>query len=162
MPQINRNMLQRIQTVYLFLATVAILAMFILPIAHNVNIGGIATTFKIDGEYQDIGGHLSRIVSFLALTIVCVVLAIIPVLIAFRYGDRKQQIALCYSWMLALIGFYFWMTQTVKGLADASTFKVDNFYFGAIMPSVAIVFVLLAIKAIKNDEKLVKSADRLR
>jgi hypothetical protein len=155
-------MLQRVQSIYLFLATLAILAMFILPIAHNVNIGGVSTTFKIDGMYQDVAGHLTRTTSFLALTIVCIVIAIIPLLIAFRYNDRKQQIALCYGWMLALIGFYFWMTQTVKSFADASTFKVENFYFGAIMPSVAIVFVLMAIKGMKNDEKLIKSADRLR
>ncbi|MBW4888329.1 DUF4293 domain-containing protein [Mucilaginibacter sp. HMF5004] len=155
-------MLQRIQSVYLLLATVAVLAMFVLPIAHNVDIGGAATTFKIDGMYQDVAGHLTRTTSFLALTIVAVVLAIIPLLIMFRYRDRKQQIALCYAWMLALIGFYFWMTQTVKGLADASTFKFNNFYYGAIMPSVAIIFVLMAIKAIRSDDKLVKSADRLR
>jgi cytochrome bd-type quinol oxidase subunit 2 len=155
-------MLQRAQSVYLFLATLTILAMFVLPIAHNVNINGVSTTFKIDGMYQDVAGHLARTVSFLALTIVCVVLAIIPLLIAFRYQDRKQQIALCYSWMLAFIGFCFWMTQTVKGFADPSTFKFDNFYYGAALPSAALAFVLLAIKGIKNDEKLVKSADRLR
>jgi hypothetical protein len=155
-------MLQRIQSVYLFIATLALLAMFYVPIAHNVYIGTTPKTFKIDGMYEDIGGHLMRTTSFISLTIVCILMALIPLIIIFRYRDRKQQIALSYGFILALIGFSFWMTQTVKTMAEGIEFKVENFYFGVVMPTVAIAFTLLAIKCIKDDEKLVKSADRLR
>jgi hypothetical protein len=155
-------MLQRIQSVYLFLAALALSAMFILPIAHNVYIGTTPKTFKVDGMYEDVAGHLTRTVSFLSLTIITILLMVIAIVIMFRYSDRKQQLALSYGLILALIGFSFWMTQTVKEMAQGITFKLTDFYYGALMPTVAIIFVLMAIKAIKNDEKLIKSADRLR
>jgi len=155
-------MIQRIQSIYLFLATVAILALFVFPLAHNLYIGNTLTTFKIDGEYAVNGATITRVTSFLMMTIVCVIMAIIPLFILMRYKERKQQIALSYGFILALIGFSLWMTNTIKGFTDGVTFRTDNYGIGALLPSVAIIFMLLAIRSIKNDEKLVKSADRLR
>ncbi|WP_295654825.1 DUF4293 domain-containing protein [uncultured Mucilaginibacter sp.] len=155
-------MIQRIQSTYLFLAALAVFALFFLPLAHHLYIGNTETTFKVDGQYQDMGGQLVRTVSFLPMTIVCVILGLLPIIIIFRYKERGQQIALCYGLILALIGFSFWMTQTVKQLSEGVVFKVENYSYGVLMPSVSIIFVLLAIKNIRNDEKLVKSADRLR
>jgi FtsH-binding integral membrane protein len=155
-------MLQRIQSIYLLIATLVILSLFFFPLAHDVNINNVLTTFKIDGMYKVEGAQLTRTTSFLALTIVCVVMAIIPLVIMFRFKERKQQIALSYGFILVLIGFSFWMTQTVKTLSEGATFSTNNYGIGALMPTVAIIFTLLAIKGMKNDEKLVKSADRLR
>jgi glucan phosphoethanolaminetransferase (alkaline phosphatase superfamily) len=155
-------MLQRIQSIYLLLASVAILALFFFPLAHDVNVNTVLTTFKVDGMYNVESGKLIRTTSFLALTIVTVVMAIIPLIIVFRYKERKQQIALAYGFILVLIGFSFWMTQTVKTMSEGTLFRTENYGIGALMPTVAIIFTLLAVKGIKNDEKLVKSADRLR
>jgi hypothetical protein len=155
-------MIQRIQSVWLLLASLAIFALFFFPIAHGVYIGGSAKTIKVDGIYEDINGQLLRTVSFLALTIATIVIGILPLIIIFLYKDRKLQIALGYSFMLVLVGFSFWMSQTVKGIAEGVTFGTNNMGIGIFLSSVSIVFVLLAIKSIKNDEKLIKSADRLR
>lgn len=155
-------MIQRVQSIYLFLATLAIFALFFFPLAHNVYIGTTAKTLKVDGVYEDIGGHLMRTTSFLALTIMSIVMGLVPILIMFMYKNRKQQIALCYGFILALIGFSFWMTQTIKQAAEGITFRMDNYGIGVLLPTVAIIFVLLAIRGIKNDEKLIKSAERLR
>ena len=40
--------------------------------------------------------------------------------------------------------------------------NTHNWGIGLLLSSFSIVFILLAISAIKRDEKLVKSADRLR
>ncbi|MEO6524480.1 MAG: DUF4293 domain-containing protein [Mucilaginibacter sp.] len=155
-------MIQRIQSVWLLLASLAIFALFFFPIAHGVYIGGSVKTIKVDGIYEDINGQLLRTVSFLALTIATIVIGILPLIIIFLYKNRKQQIALGYSFMLVLVGFSFWMSQTVKGIAEGITFGTNNMGIGIFLSSVSIVFVLLAIRAIKSDEKLIKSADRLR
>jgi len=155
-------MIQRIQSVWLLLASLAIFALFFFPLAHGVYIGGAAKTIKVDGVYQDINGHLLRTVSFLPLTIVAVIIGILPLIIIFLFKDRKLQIALSYSFMLVLIGFSFWMSQTVKGIAEGVTFGTNNMGIGIFLSSVSIVFTLLAIRGMKGDEKLIKSADRLR
>lgn len=156
------TMIQRLQSVWLLLASLAIFALFIFPIAHNVYVGATPKTIFIQGVYQDLGGQLARTTSFLALTIVTVVMGILPLIILLLYKNRKQQIALSYSFILVIIGYSFWMSQTVQSVTDGFILHANNYGYGMILTSVSIVFMLLAIKGIKNDEKLVKSADRLR
>ena len=155
-------MIQRPQSIYLLLASLAIFALFLLPLAHNLYIGNMLTTIKVDGMYRVDGTTLTRYTSFLALTIMCIVMALVPLIIIFRYKNRKQQIAFCYGFMLALIGYSFWLSQTVKQVTMGINFRTDNYGIGILMPTTAIVFMLFAIKGIRNDEKLIKSADRLR
>lgn len=156
------DMIQRLQSVWLLLASLAIFALFIFPIAHGVYVGATPKTIFIQGVYQDAGGQLQRTVSFLPLTIVTVIMGMLPVVIIFLYKNRKQQIALSYSFILVIIGFSFWMSQTVQGVMEGYILHTNNYGYGMILSTVSIVFMLLAIKGIKNDEKLVKSADRLR
>ena len=155
-------MIQRVQSIYLFCAGLAIFALFLFPIAHHVYVGTSPKTIKIDGIYENVGTQLVRSTSFLALTIVTIVVGIIPLVILFLYKNRKQQIALSYGLILALFGFSYWMSETVKGHLDGVMLKFENFGIGAALTSVSIVFLLLAVKAIQRDEKLIKSADRLR
>jgi hypothetical protein len=155
-------MIQRIQSVWLLLASLSIFALFAFPLVHNVYVGAIPQTIKITGVYQDVAGQMVRSTSFLILTIVTIVMGILPLIILMRFKDRKQQIALCYSLVLVLIGYSFWMSQTVKGVIGDNNIKVENMGIGVLLTSVSIVCVLGAIRGIKNDEKLVKSADRLR
>ncbi len=144
------------------LASLSIFALFAFPLVHNVYVGAIPQTIKITGVYQDVAGQMVRSTSFLILTIVTIVMGILPLIILMRFKDRKQQIALCYSLVLVLIGYSFWMSQTVKGVIGDNNIKVENMGIGVLLTSVSIVCVLGAIRGIKNDEKLVKSADRLR
>jgi len=129
---------------------------------HNVIIDGVSKTIKIDGVYQDAGGQLVRSTSFLALTIVTVILAILPLVVIFRYKKLNQQIALCYSLILVIIGYSFWMSQTVQQFMNGQQITTNNWGIGMLLSSISIVFLLLAAKAIRRDEKLLKSADRLR
>ena len=155
-------MIQRLQSIYLFLASLAVLALFIFPIAHNVYIGPTPKTIKVTGIYQDVAGQMVRSESFLALTIVTIIMAILPLIILLMFKNRKQQMALCYGLIFAMIGFSFWMSQTVHDIVEAARIRTENYGIGALLTSVSIIFLLLAIRGIKNDEKLVKSADRLR
>ncbi|EHQ28234.1 DUF4293 domain-containing protein [Mucilaginibacter paludis] len=155
-------MIQRLQSIYLFCASLAIYALFIFPIAHNVYIGTIPKTVKVTGIYEDLGGQMQRTTSFLALTIVTIIMGLIPLIILMLYKNRKQQMALCYGFIFAMIGFSFWMSQTVQNVVETARIRTENYGIGALLTSISIVFILLAIKGIKNDEKLIKSADRLR
>ena len=156
-------MLQRIQSIYLFLATITLFALFIVPLVHDVMINGHADTVFVTGVYETAAnGQQTHIQTFLALEISTFIVALLPLVILFRFKNRAQQIALCYSTMLVIIGFSFWVSQTVKTSIHDSDLTMSNYGIGIILLSISIVFVLLAQKAIQRDEKLVKSADRLR
>jgi hypothetical protein len=155
-------MLQRVQSIYLLLASLSIFALFLFPLAHNVYIENKPVTISATGIYEDINGQSTHTQFFVALTIVTILIALVPLVIIFLYKNRKQQIALCYSAMLVIIGFSYWMAQTVKGKLGAIQLETHNWGIGLFASSASIVFLSLAISAIKRDEKLVKSADRLR
>lgn len=155
------TMIQRIQSIYLFLAGLAILALYLFPLAHNVYVDGIPTTIKVTGTYIDINGVQVIKEHFVALSVVTAVVGIIPFIIIFLYKNRKQQITLCISTILVVIGYSFWMAQTAKSFIGDGI-GTSNFGIGLFLSSVSILFLVLAMKAIQRDEKLIKSADRLR
>ncbi|MDB5285340.1 MAG: hypothetical protein JWR05_289 [Mucilaginibacter sp.] len=155
-------MLQRIQSIYLFLASLAIFALFLFPLVHNVYVDNKPTTIMVTGTYQDVNGQQAHIDHFVALTAVTGIAGIIPLIVLFLYKNRKQQIAFCYSAILLVIGYSFWIAQSSKAIVGDVTLQVNNFGIGMFLCPVAILLLLLAIKGIQRDEKLIKSADRLR
>ncbi|HEY4197424.1 MAG TPA: DUF4293 domain-containing protein, partial [Mucilaginibacter sp.] len=100
--------------------------------------------------------------TFIALIAATAIVAVIPLILIFLYKNRKQQILLCYVYIFIIFGYSFWMAQTVKSFTGDAELNTNNFGIGALLSSVSIVLVILAAKAIQRDEKLVKSADRLR
>lgn len=155
-------MLQRIQSVYLLLTSIILFALFLFPLVHNVYINGVPSTIGVTGIYQDAGGQQTHTQTFVALIAATAVVAILPLIVIFLYKNRKQQIAFCYGLIVIIIGFSFWLSQTVKSVAGGVNLTTSNFGIGALLSSIAIVLLILAFKAIQRDEKLVRSADRLR
>ena len=155
-------MLQRVQTIWLFFATAAIFSLFLFPYLQVLNADGTAKALKVTGVYQDVNGQVVQTEPFLALTIATVVLGLLPFVIIFFYRNRKRQINLCYLTILAILGYSFWLVQTAKSVLGEITLQFGNYGIGVILPSFAILFIILALRGIRNDEKLVRSADRLR
>ena len=108
------------------------------------------------------GGAQAHTQSFIALIAATAVAGIIPLILIFLYKNRKQQRMLCYVYILVIFGYSFWMAQTVKSFTGGAELTTNNFGIGALLSTVNIILVLGAAKAIQRDEKLVKSADRLR
>lgn len=155
-------MLQRVQTVWLFFATAALFSLFLFPYLQLLNTDGTAKAIKVTGVYQDINGQVVQTEPFMALTIVTVILGLLPFAIIFFYRNRKKQINMCYAAIVAILGFAFWLVQTAKQVLGDFTLQLENYGIGVILPSLAILFIILALRGIRKDEKLVRSADRLR
>ena len=155
-------MLQRVQSIYLLLASLALFALFLFPLVHNIPADGKPATIMITGVYEDLNGQLTQKQSFMGITIVTPIVALIPLVIIFLYKNRKQQIALCYSTLLVIVGYSFWLSQAVKGVMGDTKIDTHNWGIGLFLSSISMLLILLAVRAIKADEKLVKSADRLR
>lgn len=156
-------MIQRVQSIYLFLAALAIMALYLFPLIHTVNINGTISNVSVQGVYQELADGRAFSIEFIAIKILTAPVALLPLAIIFFYKKRKQQIALCYSTILVIMGFSFWIAQTVKGVVPGGLqIEFSNMGIGMFLSSIAIILVIFALKAIQRDEKLVKSADRLR
>jgi hypothetical protein len=59
---------------------------------------------------------------------------------------------------LILLGLIFFATDSLSSITDVKV----HYLFGIYLPVIEIVFLYLAIRFIKRDEELVRSADRLR
>jgi hypothetical protein len=155
-------MLQRVQTIWLFLASTAILSLFFFPYLQIYNLDGSIIALKITGVQENIGGKIVQTEGFIALTIATVILSLIPFLTIFLFKNRKLQIKLCYLSILTILGFSFWLVQTAKQALGEVTLQSENYGLGVILPSLSVFFMILALRGIRKDEKLIKSADRLR
>ena len=136
-------MIQRIQSIYLALAF-GITA--ILPfIFHLWKLENGETVYFMSNILYSLLFGLSTTLSIVSL-------------ISFK--KRQQQFVmnrLNIILNLILLGLFVYRTLTVSGETVVSEKGIGMF-----LPIVAIVFLVLANKAIKKDEDLVKSVDRLR
>lgn len=153
-------MIQRIQTVYFFIASLAIFALFLFPVVSVFDALG-AKKVMVTGVYQSLANQVVQTENFLLLSIATVILGLIPLGLIFLFKNRKKQEMLSYVGVLIFIGYSYWLTQTIKGVVG-SNLKISDYGIGIGLTSVAVLFLVLAAKAINRDEKLVKSADRLR
>lgn len=129
-------MLQRIQTIWSFLAVLA--AVFLFVTGQDIIIFG----------------------SFPVLNIACVVLVLIGLLSVFSFKNRKRQILLNTISIIInalLIGILmYWLLKLSGGI------QFPEKGIEPIFSLIAIICLFIANMYIKKDERLVKSVDRLR
>ncbi len=146
-------MIQRIQSVWLLLAALCNASLFYFDIYRaDVIINGVAAT------------HHLRINDHYPSLLVALVTMIMPLAAIFMFKKRKQQrtmVALC---LVFTIGSLSTMLMRVTNFNNSVTPPPSNgtYWVGAVLPVIAIIFLILAIRGINKDEKLVKSLDRLR
>ncbi|HYG51180.1 MAG TPA: DUF4293 domain-containing protein [Flavobacteriales bacterium] len=159
-------MLQRIQSIFLLLATVAIAITFLAPVARIYANGKFAaaytnfglSTIDTNAQYHVITPGYTYIIA--AIELVLLLFCI------FQYKRRKLQLGICrllYGMVVvhAVFNLYF-PGASLEGIKLAGELKVDSYGLAFYMPFIALVCIFLAEVFIKRDEKLVKSADRLR
>jgi hypothetical protein len=101
---------------------------------------------------------------FLPLIIVAAGLVVLPLFTVFQYKNRAFQIKLTNAGVIAsfalIIGIFFLYIPMIERKINITPYYLDS--IGVYFPLVALVFMVLANRAIKRDEKLVRSSDRLR
>ena len=142
-------MIQRIQTIWLFLATALGIASLKLPtfIGHRINdMLPQPVVTEMTGSYN---------IMLMVATIATATLAFLAI---FLFKNRKLQIKVVVtSLVLSLItlALYYWQSKSF--IAAES-----NYTLTAILPISIPVWLVLALKGIYKDQKLIKSLDRLR
>ena len=138
--------LQRIQSVYLFLASLMGGSLFGLP---------LATAPKTqEGLLMD---GLLNVHDNIGLLILVIVVSLLSLVTIFLYNNRVLQMnlgKLNLLLILVLVAFAGYLFSTVQAVATIGG--------GLVTPVVAFVLTILANKSIQKDEKLVRDSDRLR
>jgi glucan phosphoethanolaminetransferase (alkaline phosphatase superfamily) len=156
-------MIQRIQSVFLGLVFIIIAVFSFLPLAI-FKVGESVfymNIFRFEGvENLTFSNPLPNIWPIAILSVLLGVLAIVSL---FRYKNRGQQLKINMFNILVNIGLLisiFVYADMVGQLTDVSDKIIYD--VGAYLPIVTIILLVLANRSIRKDEKLVKSADRLR
>jgi len=155
-------MIQRIQSIYLLFAALVIAALFVFPLVHGVYVNGQPETIMVTGVFKDVNGQSTHTEIFIPLIIGTAFTALLPFSVIFMYKNRRRQINLCYGLMLVIIAFSYWVSQTVKNAIGGANLSMSNYGIGIILMSLSLLLIVIAQKSIQKDEKLVRSADRLR
>ena len=139
----RKLMLQRIQTVYLLLAA--------------ISSGGLIFLFHLWTTNADILVYAKDNLYYFGLFLGSAALSLISI---FGYKNRQSQFVMNRLNIILnfiLLGLFVYQSLNLSGEADVSEKGI-----GVVLPALSIVLLVLANKAIKKDEDLVKSVDRLR
>lgn len=150
-------MLQRIQTLFLLLAAAAMLVASVTPLAVFLH-QGERVVFEALGVY--LNGELNS--STWGLFLVSMVSSILALLTVFLYKQRMLQIRLSIFNLVCMVGFYLYFGFILYKLYPVENLLFQKVGVGVIMPVIAIILTILAIRKIGADEALVRSLNRLR
>jgi hypothetical protein len=147
-------MIQRIQTVFLLLAALIAVALFIVPIeVYSSATESFSYTLLPFGVKE---GTSPIIYGLFAANSGVLIFALAAI---FQYKNRKRQLKT--SRMLLLLSAMQMGLMFVFSLYNAEGFT-KSYTWAAYLPVGTIIFALLAGVFIKKDEALVRSADRIR
>ncbi len=136
-------MLQRIQTVYLIVSALIMGALYIwFPAVRNE--AGVAV---IERSEPLVFG----------LIFVSIALVVVSIL-----SFKKRQLQFVLNRLNIILNFVLLGVFVYRSLSLSGETLVSEKGIGVLFPIISIVFLVLANKAIKRDEDLVKSVDRLR
>jgi len=140
-------MIQRLQTLWLLIASALAFATLKMSFfSGNIMVENLK-------QFQ----HFTAMSSIL-LMILTVAVGIASLILVFLFNDRKLQFKLCIVvFILSLLNLFLYYNETKNFIPTDWSFDLTSIFAIAIP-----VFLLLAVRGIYKDEKLIKSVDRLR
>ena len=147
-------MIQRIQSIFLLVASACSFALFGFPFASVDKTVANSALFSNDTVY-----NLS---DNMALLIVYVIAGLLAFGAIFLFKNRNQQksiarVAAVFNLIGIVLAVVFFMKDSVM---DSGVTPNDG--LGLYTPIIGFVLILLAVRAIGKDEALVRGMDRLR
>lgn len=145
-------MIQRIQSVWLLIAALLCTGLFYFDLYR----GHLITNGTDTLVHLRVNDHFPSL-------LLALVLVALPLVAIFLFKKRKQQRGLAMLAIIANIGFIAMMIMRVGNFNSQSPAPTNcTYWIGAVLPIIAIIFLVMAMSGIRKDEKLVKSLDRLR
>ena len=129
--------------------------LFICPLyKYNRPLGGMMPSFW----------QVERVQTYMPLFILAAVITLLPLVAIFFFKNRKRQRGMVWMSIISIFSFVAVMLMRKSNLENGTP-PVANFQYlipGVLVTLVALVFLILALRGIRKDERLIKSLDRLR
>ena len=155
-------MIQRIQSIYLLFASLCSGLLLATPL-YNIETADATFQLFLGGLIQTLPKE-KILTSQPALLAVGLLLTIFPLIILFLFQKRQVQMRLAVSAMMANTAMLLLLVsianKSIENISEPHT--KETYGLGLILPAISIVCLFLANKAIRKDDKLIRSADRLR
>ncbi|MFL5729705.1 MAG: DUF4293 domain-containing protein [Cytophagaceae bacterium] len=179
-------MIQRVQSILLFLSALLMLTFLFVPIWQGSNnpravegksFDGKATldafTLKVEGiektsstseaSIEKTENRKAEETNMMYTAILAMASVLMSLYTIFQFKNRPLQIKLSMLNSLIIIGALGCVFLGVReGKSFLPSLQNDDFLIGFYLPVVALVSNVFAVRMIRKDEKLVKSADRFR
>jgi hypothetical protein len=157
-------MIQRIQTIYLAISAFAAAALLFVPVITFNVISGTSTQYmEINtlGRYIIENGIHTQVEAYPYASSLAFIVLLVSVVNIFSFKHRVRQMQLC--WVGSLLALALAVMMITKAEPESYgqilnwDVKIGSFLYSAI-----IIVQMLALRAIRKDELMVRSADRLR
>ena len=160
-------MIQRIQTLYLLLVAVAGALMFFIHLVSLIpeqqSVETAVYHMSMLRTEKLVNGTSGMVMRSWPGVLMNVVVISFSVLVMLQYRNRKKQIRSSHLLLLLVLTNIVLMIYDVEQLRNsAGTGFMLTYNVFSLLPVLQLLFSRLATAAIKKDEELVRSADRLR
>ncbi len=153
-------MIQRKQTVFLLVSLILTSVLFFIPIANICDNNSDIYIYNVFG-IRLLSDNNELITSTYPILILIILTALLLLTSIFLYKKRLLQLRLCFLSIILSLGIY--------GLGFFYIYKLTSVFettihysFSVVIPLISIVFIYFAMRAIKKDELLIRSLDRIR
>lgn len=165
-------MIQRVQTIFLFLLSICMFMMLFFPIWEKLSIDQqekvalnafYMVQYTIDSDAENPGYQLLAETGTYFIAILSAIAGLVALFSIFQYKNRLTQIKLGFLNTLliaATLGvsiYYMFQGENLFNPEVRGDYKVGFF-----LPALALLLNSLANRFIRRDEKLVRSVDRIR
>ncbi len=157
-------MIQRVQSIFLLLTAIAMICVILLPLWEKTSSEGdeFISLTAIEMIYMD-RGEIALQKDTFYIGLLAGLAALVALFSIFQFRNRLRQIqlgALNSLLMGGSLGLTYYYTTKANALLEPNI--QGNFLPGFYIIAAGLFFNLLANRFIRKDEKLVRSADRIR
>lgn len=153
-------MIQRLQSLYLFLAAAAMVSVFLVSTAwFNVDDNKFYTLSLLSVEANGVEPY-SNLLHFLPFSVALLVLFHV-VWAFFSFRNLKKQRRLTLWAMFDVVLYYGALAYCIRDMMNELQVGFTP-NLGAVLPAVAFVLCILAWRGIQRDYQLLRSVDRIR
>ena len=138
-----KTMIQRIQSIYLFIVTVLSVVICFYPYAE---IGDRELTFWTSGIYQGL----------------CTIIPLVTFGAIFMFRKRILQMRLCSFSIILMLFQAIYMIASFFIASEGCKEGLCHLYLPVVVPFINMILTYLAVRGIAKDEAMVRAADRLR
>lgn len=156
-------MIQRKQTIFLLLSAIALGLLHYFPLASFIGDKDslVMYVFQVVSLVPD---QVSELPDYFVFPILAVnsMIILLTILTIFLFKNRRMQLnilRISLILLLLMIGSFFFYYVNILEQASGG---ITHYEIGSYLPLIAFIFYIFAYRGIMSDEKLVRSADRLR